>query len=125
LSAREIPTLVDRHGRFPQSWRGLSARMAARRVDPRDLKAEAEAQLEKLRAAGLAPTHLNTHQHTHLLPSIGRILCAIAQDQRILAVRVPESVRPGPFGEALRRMSASLRAQVVARGLFCTDTFRG
>lgn len=125
LSAREIPTLVDRHGRLPLSWRGLSTRMAARRVDPRDLKAEAEAQLEKLSAAGLAPTHLNTHQHTHLLPPIGRILCAVAQDQRIVAVRVPESARPGPFGQALRRMSASLRGAIADHGIFSPDSFRG
>ncbi len=37
LSAREIPTLVDRNGKLPSSWRGLAAKLACQRIDPNDL----------------------------------------------------------------------------------------
>ena len=40
LSAAEIPTLVDREGRFPLSYRTVVARGAAGRLDPADVARE-------------------------------------------------------------------------------------
>ncbi|HEY9349365.1 MAG TPA: ChbG/HpnK family deacetylase, partial [Acidothermales bacterium] len=38
LSAREVPSLVDRTGTFPLSWRTVVRRLALRRVDPDDVR---------------------------------------------------------------------------------------
>ena len=55
LSAREVPTLVDRRGRLARSWRAFLPRAAAGRVDPDDLRREFGAQIAAVRAAGGDP----------------------------------------------------------------------
>ena len=60
LTRREIPTLVDKRGGFPLSYRTVLARGFARRIDPDDVRREFTAQLQRIRAAGvhgLAPGH--------------------------------------------------------------------
>ncbi|MEO7555425.1 MAG: ChbG/HpnK family deacetylase, partial [Acidimicrobiales bacterium] len=76
LSAREIPSLVDKRGRLRLSWRQLLPRAALGRVDAADVEREMAAQLEALSAAVGASrlTHVDTHQHLHLWPSIGRVV---------------------------------------------------
>jgi predicted glycoside hydrolase/deacetylase ChbG (UPF0249 family) len=117
LSAAELPTLVDRHGRLPASWRVLLPRLVAGRVDVDDLRREFEAQLEAL---GLRPTHANTHQHLHLWPSVAEVVVDLAVRHGIGAVRVPSGGRVG-IGPLARR----LRRRVVDAGLRTTEAFEG
>jgi predicted glycoside hydrolase/deacetylase ChbG (UPF0249 family) len=88
LSASEIPTLVDRSGHLPLSWRRFLPRIAARRIDPADVEREMTAQYERAVAAGIRPTHLDTHQHLHLWPGVGDVLTRLALRWGVPAVRV-------------------------------------
>ena len=100
LTSREIPTLVNKQGRFPLSYRTVLARGFARRIDPEDVRREFTAQLQRIRAAGVHVSHLDTHQHVHLWPAVGRVVTELARQQGIAAVRTPASHRvlPGGFG---------------------------
>ena len=89
LSAREVPTLVDRTGRFPLSYRTVVARGVAGRVDPDDVRRELGAQLERVRGIGLPVTHVDTHQHTHLWPTVARVVTELALAAGVPAVRLP------------------------------------
>ena len=71
LTAREIPTLVDKRGAFPLSYRTVVLRGLARRIDPADVRREFAAQLQRILSAGVPVSHLDTHQHTHLWPAVG------------------------------------------------------
>ena len=73
LTAREVPSLVDRRGELAPSWRPFLTRCALGRVDPDDVRREFAAQVEALRSNGLTLTHLDTHQNLHLWPSIARV----------------------------------------------------
>lgn len=117
LSAREVPTLVDRQGRFPRSYRTVVARAAAGRVDPQDVRRELRAQLERIRAAGLTVTHLDTHQHLHLWPLVGDAVAELALESGIRWVRLPTSRARGPVGVAVRRLSARLAGRLRSVGL--------
>jgi len=44
--------------------------------------------------AGLRPTHLDTHKHTHLLPPVLEAVCRLAQEFGIPWVRKPFLFRP-------------------------------
>jgi predicted glycoside hydrolase/deacetylase ChbG (UPF0249 family) len=66
-----------------------------------DVEGELRLQIEKVLAAGFRVTHLNSHQHLHMLPSIRRIVTALAAEYRIPYVRRVRD-RGGPFG--LRKM---------------------
>lgn len=50
---------------------------------------EFEAQVEKILAAGLRPSHLDTHKHTHLAPPVLKAVCHISQTYVIPWVRRP------------------------------------
>ncbi len=55
-SPREVPSLVDRDGYFLEGWTSET------RIDPREVEIELRAQIDKAYAAGLRPTHLDSHQ---------------------------------------------------------------
>ncbi len=125
LSAREIPTLVDRRGAFPLSYRTVVARGATGRLDPDDVRREFTAQLDRIAAAGVAVSHLDTHQHTHLWPSVASVLVELAVVRGVPAVRVPRSGRLLPVGGAVNLLSARLRRRVTAAGLRTTTGYAG
>lgn len=53
-----------------------------------NVEPELRAQVEKVLAAGLRVTHLNGHQHLHMLPSVRRIVARLAREYGIGYVRV-------------------------------------
>lgn len=125
LSAREIPTLVGKSGRFPLTYRTVAGRAALRRIDPDDVRREFAAQLARIRDAGLQPEHLDTHQHLHLWPSIGRVVADLAVESGIRAVRRPWSAGRGPTGFAVRLLGRSLARRLRDRQLLSTATYAG
>jgi len=50
---------------------------------------EMDAQIRKILASGLRPTHLDTHKHTHLLPAVLSAVARLAKRYGILWVRRP------------------------------------
>jgi predicted glycoside hydrolase/deacetylase ChbG (UPF0249 family) len=78
--------------------------LSRRRVD---IEAELRAQLDKILATGLRITHLNGHQHLHMLPSIFAIVQRLADEHRIRYIRVVND-RGGRGGIARRAAIAAL-----------------
>lgn len=120
LTAAEVPTLVTRRGRFPRSYRSVVARSAAGRIDPGDVRRELAAQLERIQATGLSVSHLDTHQHLHLWPSIGSVVAELATASGVRWVRLPTSRARGVVGMAVRRLSAGLGRRLEAAALHTT-----
>ncbi|MCU1618455.1 MAG: putative glycoside hydrolase or deacetylase ChbG, family [Modestobacter sp.] len=125
LSAGEIPTLVDRDGRFPLSYRTVVARGAAGRIDPDDVRREFAAQLERVAGIGVRITHLDTHQHTHLWPAVAGVVVELARNAGVPSVRLPTSRRRGPLGLGVRLLSGRLRARLRRAGLCTTEDYAG
>jgi predicted glycoside hydrolase/deacetylase ChbG (UPF0249 family) len=125
LTAAEVPTLVDRRGRLPLSYRTVVARAATGRLDPVDVHREMRAQLSRISDAGLTVSHLDTHQHTHLWPLVAAVVADLAVEARIRWVRVPTSRAPEPVGVVVRRLSSRLRDRLAASALAGTDAYAG
>lgn len=126
LTAREIPTLVDRCGAFRVGWRSFMVAAVAGRIDLADVRREFEAQLERLvRDLGLHPKHLDTHQHIHLYPPVAQVVTELARSRGIGAVRVPTSAARGPRGVGVRRWSRALAARLTAAGLAFPGAYGG
>ena len=98
---------------------------------------ELRAQVRRIVDAGLQPTHLDTHKHTHLLPPVLDAVARLSEDYKIPWVRRPfdfpltPATRPG-IGWAKRTTSQALGvvrsrfARVLARhGCRSTDHFAG
>lgn len=115
LSAREIPTLVDKRGNFWSTWRSFLPRAAAGRIDFDDLRREFAAQLEAITAAGLVVDHFDTHQHIHMWPAVSDVLLDLGDANDVHAIRVMRSDARGPIGITVRRLARRLEAQLAVR----------
>ena len=127
LTAREIPTLVDKSGHFMYSWRQFLPRMALGRIDVEDLEREFAAQGDAVRSA-VGPariTHLDTHQHLHLWPRVATLVCRLALRWEVPAVRITRSLGRSPKGRLVNLFAARLDRRVKAADLLAPGAFAG
>ena len=89
LAASKIPTLIGRNGYFFPDWRHVISRLVFGKIDLAEVEAELEAQIKKVIDTGIVPTHIDSHQHIHLLPAISKIVIALANKYRIKSIRCP------------------------------------
>lgn len=90
LPPSQIPTLVEgRDGRFREKLVRFACLAAAGKLDAGQIEAEATAQIEKLKSAGIAVSHLDTHKHTHMFPVVLRGMLRAAENCGIRAIRNP------------------------------------
>lgn len=119
--ARETPSLdVGCHlvlvgdPPFPRTVAQLMRAVALKRIHAYD---EFALQVRRVLDAGLRPTHLDTHKHTHLLPPVLDAVARISEEFGVPWVRRPFDF---PFAAdgvpAAKRATA--RAMTVARGRF-------
>ena len=99
--------LVDGEGRFVPDHRVLITRVLSARVSSAAVRRELDEQIRRVRDAGLRPTHLDSHQHVHVLPGIWPVVVQLAKEHGIDWVRVPAFAplgdgQPGAFVVALR-----------------------
>jgi len=89
-----VPTLVGPNGHFAPHLAQFWAKQLRGRVSLTEVRAELEAQLRRVLDAGIAVSHLDGHQHVHVLPGVARIVAELAAAHGIAAVRYPaERVR--------------------------------
>lgn len=74
-------------GCFPRSYPAAMALLAV--CPPRVLRAELAAQVEKLLAAGIRPSHIDCHKHLHCLPFVWREFVGVARKFGISHIRRP------------------------------------
>jgi len=84
----EIPTLTD-SGKFGTRLTGFAMRAVGGSINPVELETEIAVQISKLQAAGIQPSHVDTHKHTHMFPQILRPLLRAAKACGVRAVRNP------------------------------------
>ena len=112
--ARETPSLdigchlvlVGSPG-FPGTVPGLVRAVALRRIA---IYSELLKQVRRILDAGLHPTHLDTHKHTHLLPPVLDAVARISEEFGIRWVR-------RPFDFPVEASGIGLGKRLVSRGL--------
>ncbi|HYR29727.1 MAG TPA: ChbG/HpnK family deacetylase [Thermoanaerobaculia bacterium] len=73
--------------RFPKKYTSFVPMYLARVISMGAIEAELRAQIEKVLATGLRVTHLNGHQHLHVLPRIFRVVQKLAAEYSINYIR--------------------------------------
>jgi chitin disaccharide deacetylase len=71
---------------YPTSVPRLVSALASREIRPYE---ELKAQVQRILDAGIRPTHLDTHKHTHLAPPVLDAVARLSQEFGILWVRRP------------------------------------
>jgi predicted glycoside hydrolase/deacetylase ChbG (UPF0249 family) len=125
LSAKEIPTLVNKRGLFHSSWRTLIPSLAAGRVNPDDLRKEFAAQFEKVAQAGFPIDHVDTHQNIHLWPMVADVVFSVAAEHSVSAIRVTRTSSRGPFGQAVGFLVRRLDKKVRENNFRTTEAMSG
>jgi hopanoid biosynthesis associated protein HpnK len=87
--AESVPSLVGADGRFAPHATDFAKRWLRGTIALADVRTELDAQIRRVRAHGVRPTHLDGHQHVHVLPGIARVVAELAREHGIGAVRVP------------------------------------
>jgi hopanoid biosynthesis associated protein HpnK len=85
----DVTSLADADGNLPESLPKFVARLSSGMIPAREIELELRAQIEKIRAAGITPTHLDTHKHTHAHPRVMEALGKVAKEFGINRVRKP------------------------------------
>jgi predicted glycoside hydrolase/deacetylase ChbG (UPF0249 family) len=99
---------------FPATVAQLTRAIALSRIKIYD---ELSSQVRRILDAGLAPTHLDTHKHTHLLPPVLDAVARISEEFKIRWVRRPFDFPLQPGGISWKKRAVS-RAFGVVRGRF-------
>jgi predicted glycoside hydrolase/deacetylase ChbG (UPF0249 family) len=87
-------------------------------------------QVRRIVDAGISPTHLDTHKHTHLLPPVLEAVARISEEFRIPWVRRPFDfpLQPGGVGwknTLMRLTSGRFRSALARHHCRSTDWFAG
>ena len=86
--AARVPTLLTAGGALPRARHRVHRRAGrSGRSTPGDVEREFDAQIARVRAAGIAIDHLDTHHHLGFLPVVGRAVEAVARKHGIAGIR--------------------------------------
>jgi hopanoid biosynthesis associated protein HpnK len=114
-----VKSLLDENGNFSGGPEALLFRLTSKNLATKEVEVEWNAQIEKVRAAGIRPTHLDGHKHVQMLPGLFAIVLRLARKHGIEAVRVSHeasSLRAALTGGG-EPAGVMLKQDVQARGL--------
>lgn len=126
-------SLLPPHRPLPKGLPSLLRAMALGQIR---LYEELEAQVRRILAAGIQPTHLDTHKHTHLLPPVLKVVARLSQAFRIPWIRRPFDIPLGALaddlpwsrraaGEGMHLAQFHFRRILRSYGCRSTDHFAG
>lgn len=89
-SAACVPSLLSKERHFHENILQLILSTAKGRIDFRQVRLEAEAQIRWAIARDIRISHLDSHQHWHIWPPMFEVVCDLAEKYGIRSVRVPK-----------------------------------
>ncbi len=104
--------------RFPKKYTTFAPLYSLRLISMRAIERELRAQIERVLRSGLRVTHLNGHQHLHLLPRLFALVARLAKEYGIPYVRIVDDLGGGERALSMRALSYLGRR---ARATFTND----
>lgn len=90
LPKEQVSSLLDDDGLFLPDYVAFAKRYYSGAVKKAELEAELRAQLERALSCGVNITHIDSHQHTHVLPGINSLVLKLSNEYNIIRVRIPK-----------------------------------
>ena len=136
LPPTEIPSLVETDGKFFPDHGAFVKRFLRGKISRKDIRKELAAQMDKVLASGLTPTHIDSHQHLHMLPGIFPLVLKLATERGIKRTRISRGIYGNPFtpwpgmGDLVGKFGLEVLARRNKRmaqknGFACPDNFVG
>jgi len=83
-----VKSLLSETAELDGGPESLLLRIARRSLLVEEVELEWDAQIQKIRDAGISPTHLDGHKHVHMLPGLFQVALRLAKKHGIRAVRI-------------------------------------
>ena len=115
-----VTSLLNSNGEFAGGPENLLLRRARGGLSLAEVESEWDAQIQKVRDEGIAPTHLDGHKHVHMLPGLFEIALRLAKRHNISAIRVAleaSSLRAALSAGSKQHAGVVMKQGVQARGL--------
>ena len=90
LPKEQVSSLLDDEGLFLPDYVAFAKRYYSGAVKKAELEAELRAQFERALSCGVNITHIDSHQHTHVLPGINSLVLKLSNEYNIIRVRIPK-----------------------------------
>jgi hopanoid biosynthesis associated protein HpnK len=120
----DAPSLVDASGRFAPHATQLARKRLRGAISLDQVRTELDAQIRRVRGAGIAVSHLDGHQHVHVLPGIAKVVAELAAVHGIAAVRYPAERVRGYMLRSPRRFKRVVE-QVALRAACAVSPLKG
>jgi predicted glycoside hydrolase/deacetylase ChbG (UPF0249 family) len=118
--AETVMSLLSDDGEFAGGPESLLLKRARRGLALQEVEQEWDAQIQKVRDAGIQPTHIDGHKHVHMLPGLFEVALRLAKKHGIGAIRVSleaSQLRAALSSGGKRHASVVIKQGVQARGL--------
>jgi predicted glycoside hydrolase/deacetylase ChbG (UPF0249 family) len=115
-----VTSLLNDKGEFASGPESLFLKQVRRGLVLNEVEIEWDAQIQKVRDAGIEPTHLDGHKHVHMLPGLFEIALGLAKRHSIGAIRVAleeSSLRTALASGEKQHSGVVMKQGVQARGL--------
>lgn len=136
LTSKAASSLITPDGCFFSDYEMFARAYLKRRIKPEHIETELHRQLQKAVESGIKISHLDSHQHLHVLPGLPPIIGRLARAFRITKIRLPAepfffcNTFSGSVGRVLSRTVLTgcahwARRQYQAQGIRSPDHFYG
>jgi predicted glycoside hydrolase/deacetylase ChbG (UPF0249 family) len=118
--AEAVMSLLNDDGEFAGGPESLLLKRVRRGLALQEVEQEWDAQIQKVRDAGIQPTHVDGHKHVHMLPGLFEIALRLAKKHGIGAIRVSleaSQLRAALSSGVKQHAGVIMRQGVQARGL--------
>jgi chitin disaccharide deacetylase len=88
-STELIPTLLNENGRFNPTINTFFSRYLLKKISLREIATEFDAQIRKILDHDIVITHLDSHQHAHIIPGVLQLVISLAKKYNIPYIRLP------------------------------------
>lgn len=100
LNPERIPTLVNSEGKFFPHAQKFFKNYLLGKFSKDDIQLELEAQINKVINSGIKISHIDGHQHLHVLKDVFDITVKLALKYDIPVIRIPfEKIKPYMFSQ--------------------------
>ncbi len=126
--SRLVPSLVDQQGKLNSDYRTFVKSYLKGHINISEVAVELRQQFEKILSAGIEISHIDGHQHLHILPGIIDLVISLAKEYHIPWIRSPydklnKALTPGNLG--LRFFARRAKRKILANNLHTNDHFLG
>lgn len=89
LPVDQVRSLVTEDGTLPADYTVFMKNVYKGKVNFNEVYQELDAQLTRIAATGLSITHVDSHQHMHILPPVLKITVALMKKYGLHRLRIP------------------------------------